>query len=235
MELADPTDPESMYLDPDGSVPIARPIMTGDIFTDVPCSRGGPSQTVMVVTHPCSMRGKDAQLREIVTVATVVESPQPTFSARRWQSGQFDYLPLDNVPTPGTKSAIYLTDLHSASATDLDLSRRIMALSDRGVAILLQRWIYQLSRDPVPIEDLYELIAPVLAEAEIHEEWVAAAIAAADSDTPVEEILLSAGARLQEVLGKPGPGTLRDKLKDPSSRPGVRRTIAELRKKEVGR
>lgn len=234
MELADPTDPEIMYLDADGSVPVARPIMTGDIFTDVPCSRGGEPQTVMVVTHPCSMRTRNALLRPIVTVATIVDSPQPTFSARRWQAGQFDYMPVDNVPAQGRKSAIHLTDLHSARSDDLDLDRRIMGLSDHGVVVLLQRWIYQMSRDPVPLEELYELVAPVLAEAEIHEQWVEAAITASGATTPVPEILLQAGARVQDVLGVPGSDSLRERLKDPSSRTTVRRAVADLRRKELG-
>lgn len=169
-----------------------------------------------------------------ITVATVVDSPQPTYSGQRWSKGQFDYMPLFDLPNEGTKSAVHLIDLHSVNSVDLRVSERIAALSDFGITVLLQRWIFQMSRVPVVLPELAELVGPLLAEAEIQEDWCAAALASAGSGGTDAAVLAASSARLQEVLGGPGPGTLRAELKDPAMRATVRKRVAAQRVRELG-
>lgn len=237
-DLADPTDPERMHLD-SGAVPRARPLMFGDVFTDVPCSRGGaPGSLVMVMTHPCSMR-KGVVLKDRVVTANVEAAPYQKPKAEKWATNYFDYVPLFGLPGVPDVQAVVLSELHSANSTDLDPGRRVLALSNYGVTVVLQRWIYQLSRDPVSLSDLDDLIAPILAEVEVEEDWCEAALSVDEardgSPHGLDQTIREAQERVQQVLGPPKSGGLRDLLHNPATRADARRTIARMRVEEVGR
>lgn len=231
--LQDPTDPDLMYAD-QGAVPLARPIMFGDVFRDVPCSRGGAaSDLVMVLSHPCSMR-KGTVLRERIVTATVEPVPDQRVPRQRWASGFYDYLPLYDLPGVDQLHGVRLSELHAANSSDLDLKQRVLALSDYGIAVLLQRWIYQMSRDPVPIQDIDNLVAPILAETEIQEDWCQVALDVAGEDADVIEVLKQATEAVQNALGTPGSGGPRDRLAEAATRSDARKAIAKLRRDSLG-
>lgn len=233
--LEDPTDPDRMYLDEPGIVPIARPLVFGDVLRDVPCSRGGdPFPLVMLMSHPCSMRSGTV-LRERIVVAGISDGPYPGKKSEKWANKHYDFMPLFGLPDAPEIQAVALGELHAASSADLDVSKRVLALSNFGVSVLLQRWIYQLSRDPVPLQDLEEFVAPILAEVEMQEEWCQTALDVAGGDEDPADVLGRGTQRVQELLGKPGSGGLRDQLADPASRADVRRQIARQRTHELGR
>jgi hypothetical protein len=224
--LADPSDPDRMYLET-GGISIARPLMFGDVISGVPCSRGGdPSDYVMLMTHPCSMR-RGPNLRETIVTATIEESKYTSVKAEKWADSVFDFVPLYDFRDAGAQQVVNLAGLHAAASGDLNVKNRVLALSDYGIAVVLQRWIYQLSRDPVPLEDLAELIAPILAEADIQEAWCEAALKVAEGDT--DAVVTAATAEVQELLGPPSGDTYRTRLKDAAERSSVRRAIAKLR------
>lgn len=230
--LVDPTDGDAVRLS-DATVPESRPIMFGDVFADVPCSRGGaPESYVMVMTHPCSMRN-GATLRSSVVTAQVTKFPGGKVKDQTlWRSRFFDYFPLVgfNNAHPQEPCVVRLGELHAARTADLDVAKRAFALSNYGVASVLQRWMYQLSRDPVPIAVLEELIAPAMTEAELEEEWCQAALDA--GAMPIKD----ASSDFQTFLGLPHAGGLRDALLsgDISALARVRRDVRVERRSRFG-
>lgn len=221
--LADPTDMDAILLGTD-SVPISRPIMFGDIFQDVSCSRGGDAEgLVMIMSHPCSMR-RGAKLKERILTARVSPFDQ-NLSSRRWRTGYYDLFPVRGPGGPSEQYVVELSELHSADSGCLQLEKRNTSLSDHGVAVLLQRWIYQTSRDPVPHEDLLELIAPVMAEIEMQESWCDAALEAAEDRSDDNGVVVNASDSFQSYIGRPGEGGVRDQIQDASRRASARRQI----------
>lgn len=231
VRLADPTQSDEIVLEI-GNVPPGRPVMFGDVFRDVPCMRGGaPEELVMILSHPCSMRGSGGTLKARVLTARIAEFPHK-LRPEKWASGYFDHFPVFGLGSSDrTPHAVDLGELHAAKSDDLDVERRVVALSDYGVTVLLQRWIFQMSRDPVPLGDLDALIAPVMAEAELQEMWCEAARTRArfcDEKADME----SAARTFQDFLGKRGDGGLRDQLQYPAKTGDVRRVVrAEIRKR----
>lgn len=229
--LADPSDPDRMYLET-GNISVARPLMFGDVVSGVPCSRGGePSDYVMLMTHPCSMR-KGPVLRETIVTATIEESKHTSVKPEKWADSTFDFVPLYDFPDAGAQTVVSLAGLHAAASVDLSVDNRVLALSDYGITVVLQRWIYQLSRDPVPLDELAELIAPILAEADIQEEWCEAALKVRDGDP--HEVVSAATAEVQEILGPTSGDSYRVRLKDAAERSSVRRAIASHRVARYG-
>lgn len=235
-DLVDPSDSDQLVLF-NGAVPPSRPIMFGDVFQDVPCVRGGePEAFVAVMTHPCSMR-HGSRMRPRIVTAQVTISPPGKLDPSVWQTRFFDYFPLLGLGAqdPARPYVVRLGELHAAESAVLNLEQRVLALSDRGVAALLQRWIYQLSRDPVPIAELEELICPPMAEAELQEEWCEAAL----QSTPPEDLVVTlqrASEELQQFLGDPGGGGLRDELNggELSGLARVRRDVRKERRDRYG-
>jgi hypothetical protein len=231
-DLVDPTDSGSLFL-VEGEVPLARPVMFGDVFTEVPCVRGGdPEPFVMVMTHPCSMRYGPKLRPRVVTGQVLLSPPGRREDLGVWQRSLFDYFPLIGFTAADAAEpyVVRLGELHAAESSHLDVSRRMLALSDYGVAAMLQRWIYQLSRDPVPIAELEELIAPPMAEAELQEEWCETAMNSAGM--PLD----AASQEFQAFLGEPGDDDLRAWLNsgDISALARVRRAVREELRRRFG-
>jgi hypothetical protein len=230
--LVQPPTAEELVL-AEEEVPLARPLMFGDVIENVPCSLGGsPLPLAMIVTHPCSMRRGQA-LRPRMVVAEVGAHDQRV-SLERWTTGYWDLFPIDGLDLePRKPTVVRLLELHSVDSGAVSTARRILCLTEYGIAALLQRWIFQLSRDKVVIAELAELIAPVMVEAEMQEDWCAAALAFGGGG-PSTDVLAEAAAAFQEALGVPRSGGFRDWLDDPARRADVRRQIAALRRQRYG-
>lgn len=229
--LADPTDAEAIFLSVEG-VPAGRPIMFGDVFRDVKCSRGGSiSPLVMVMSHPCSMR-RGAVLKKRILTAEVSTFTQ-NLSSARWQNGYFDFFPIQGAGKDN-RMAVNLTELHSADSSELLIGNRVMALSDYGVTVLLQRWIYQMSRDPVDLRELEELVAPVMAEIELQELWCEAALRKHGEPSTVVDLILEESKAFQEFIGVRGDEGLRDQMQDPARRAAARRSTRERIEQRFG-
>lgn len=159
-ELSAPDDPEDLWLASGfEDVPQVRMLMQGDIII----VDSGP---VCVVSHACSMR-RGTQLHETQIVAPVSEQANAT-----WRGG-YDWMPLPGllhaqIPDP----AASLRELRSESTATLLAGRRIGVMADTGIHLLQQRMAHHLTRVVIAIADLAEHCAPILAEADLHEEWV---------------------------------------------------------------
>jgi hypothetical protein len=170
--LAAPASTAELYRGYGDDIPIARPLLTGDVLTDVTIDGEAHDGTIMIVAHPCSMRGARGRLLPRVVVAPIRTYQQVPFD--QWPDGHFKVMPLPQMHAEGdeTSRAVHLLELTAVRSERLDRARRILALKDRGIHILQQRLVYSLTRVEVGLEKLHEQTAHVLLEAELEEEWV---------------------------------------------------------------
>lgn len=186
--LDTPDDPEDLWLATDG-VPVARPLMQGDVLLELPIGDGGGSAPGMILTHPCSMRaGK--KLRPRQTVAQVVKQP---IGLDQWAGSHYDYMPLPGVLLPdlGDGLAVDLRLISAVETAILVAAERAAALSDIGIHLLQQRLTHHLTRVVVDLATFAEHSAPTLLEVELQEDWVSDALhdLAPDADrTSVQRI-----------------------------------------------
>ena len=170
----------------------------------------------MIVAHPCSMRGKDARAEPSVLCAAVMESGR--IGASAWQCGHFGLMPLPDLRVADELYVARLDDIGKALTADILAGDRIACLSQFGVNLLQQRFIWRLARHEVPTFQLQEASAHVFEEADLLEEWnetVCAAGMTMDQSAARFEVFLRAD------LG--GGKTLQDDLRDPQRRSAVRK------------
>lgn len=73
MSLETYADAADLYLTRGQDVNPRRPLFTGDIFADVQVPGIQPGGMALIIAHPCTLRGRQAQLKEHVLVAAVRE------------------------------------------------------------------------------------------------------------------------------------------------------------------
>jgi hypothetical protein len=169
--LAEPGSLQEIYLARGEDVIVARPIMTGDVFTGVDLDLDNHDGTVMVVSHPCGMRGAEGQLRSRVVVAPV--TPYQAIPFRRWPRGEYGVFPLPELRGEDDESrAVQLQDLNAVRCTRLDRANRMLSLKDLGIYVLVQRFVFSLSRVAVGLDKIQEQASGVLLEAELETDWV---------------------------------------------------------------
>ena len=198
-ELATPDDPGDLWLaNRPEDVPAHRMLMQGDVIA----IKSGP---VCVVSHACSMRrGPDLHDTQIV-------APIHDHHVQDW-NGNFDWMPLSGAQVPNIRNpAACIRELCSESTASLQAGERIAVMADTGVHLLQQRMAFHLSRVVINVAELAEHSAPVLAEAELHEQWVSDLGATAEPDF---HQLLDADSR-----------RLRRRLNEAHTRPQVRMAV----------
>jgi len=224
--LESPASADELYLYRGDEVPRTRPMFQGDVFDDmeIPGFEDGPG-LAMVITHACTMRQGPA-LRDRLVVARVL--PSPNAIALPW-TGNFRTMPLPALIPDAAPShwALNFEDLGSVLSKDLDLTKRVACLDDRGVVLLQQRHAHHLTRYVVETQVLYEQSANVLAEAELLEAWLSAATD--DTGEGYDE-----RAAQEAVAFDAFVGPLRDALKGPSRRASVRRTVHQEIRRRFG-
>lgn len=169
--LAAPKGLEQIYLARGEDIAVARPILTGDVFTDVQIDADEHEGLVMVVAHPCSMRGAQGALLPRIAVAPI--RGYSNVPLAKWPDGHYKVLPLPGLLNDEDASrAVHLLELSAVRSNQLDRGRRILSLTDSGIHILQQRLVHSLTRVVVGLDRLQEQAAHVLLEAELEEEWV---------------------------------------------------------------
>jgi len=157
--LDSPQDPDDVWQALGDDVPPHRLLMQGDVIL----AEGEP---LLVVTHACSMR-RGSALHETQMVAPIQEQHVSSWN------GSYDWMPLRGAPVPGISNpAGALRVLRSVGTDELLSGERVAVMSDQGVQLLQQRLAHHLTRVAIPIVELAEHCAPILAEAELHEDWV---------------------------------------------------------------
>lgn len=157
--LVSPDDPDDIWQAIGDEVPAHRLLMQGDVIV-------APDGPLLVVTHACSMR-RGAQLH-----VTQMVAPVESHNVPKWD-GSYDWMPLPGAPVPGIMyPAGLLRALRSVESETLLNGERVAVMSNQGIQLLQQRLAHHLTRVAIPIEELAEHCAPILAEAELHEDWV---------------------------------------------------------------
>lgn len=158
--LTAPHDPEDLWLAAEVvDVPQHRMLMQGDMIMV-------ESGLVCLVSHPCSMR-RGSQLHD-----TQVVAPVRDHHVSDWD-GSYDWMPLPGPQAADFKNpAACLRELRSELTENLQCGQRIAVMAESGVHLLQQRMAFHISRVVINLAELAEFSAPVLAEAELHEQWV---------------------------------------------------------------
>lgn len=191
--------------------------MQGDVFDgmEIPGLHDGPG-LAMVLTHACSLR-RGPRLRPRLLMGRV--KPQPRVIPLPWK-GHYSVLPLPEL-RPGTPHRPHLLafdELGTVPTAGLDPNARVACLDDFGIALLNQRHAHYFTRYAVETAVLHEQTANVLAEAELLETWIDAAV---PNDAEDWDALIQAESVEFDGFLRPH----RDDLKVPARRAAVRRIV----------
>ena len=78
-------DPSELYLARGREVSEYRPLFTGDVVSDVTIPGIQEGGLAIVISHPCSMRGKSGVLNNTTLLAAV--RPHESLDAKLWTRG----------------------------------------------------------------------------------------------------------------------------------------------------
>lgn len=199
-----------------------RPVFTGDVFADVPVVVGGETRTrtVMVIQHPCAMRTDGVNLVDPLLVSEVRK--HKVLAPEDWQGyGKLMPLPdlLPDVDTARRHQAAMFDKLHLVAPAEL--TKRVACMSQRGVNLLLQRWVHHSSRVIVPTPDFQAVTSGVFEEADLVEEWCDERV----SDTlSIEDATGECVSWLREDSAT-GGGMRQRMLEEPQNRSAVRKEM----------
>lgn len=175
--LAEPASSEAIYRDWGTKPPLVRPLMQGDVFTDVVLPDFDDDEQppyVQVTMHPCSMDTVGGRPRKRIMVSPV--RPSTKLGSSAWRK-RLKAMPLPKLLGPDKGDFITdLTERVSVRSIHLELSHRVAALSDDGILYLQQRLIMCDTRVPVRLGELLESNRAVFVETEIQEGWLEIAI-----------------------------------------------------------
>ena len=144
-----------------------RPHFTGDVFVDVPVIGEDSPSNVVVLQHPCALRGGDSDLRPVLVTAKLVDREEVPLSG--WL-GNYDLLPLI-VHEGDPHRAVAFDQLAMVKSSDLVLNKRVACMEIEGVSYLLQRWTNANTRVVVPCWRFVQGIEEQFAEADGLEAW----------------------------------------------------------------
>jgi len=148
-----------------------RPVFTGDVFADVSLTGEDQPKTLIILQHPCAIRTDGVALMPRLLMAEVI--PAGILLPSQWAGGYYKQLPLAELrpdDAPAHFAALF-TKHHLATPAELDAGRRIACMSQRGVNLLLQRWVHHNSRVIVATQRFQEVSAPQFEEADMAEFW----------------------------------------------------------------
>lgn len=160
-ELETPKDAESLYAYKGDDAMLERVHFTGDVF-DV----DGVLQ--ILVQHPCALRKGMMLHPKLLTAEVREDSVKPR---TEWKNHRLSEMPL---PSLRDDSRHYVADFDLLSTTpseSLKISARIAVLTQSGVNLLSQRWVYHSSRVMVPTRTFDLQTFGPYNEAELSEEW----------------------------------------------------------------
>jgi hypothetical protein len=202
-----------------------RPEFTGDVFADVSLAGEDQRKTLIILQHPCAIRTDGVALMSRLLVAEVI--PDRILRPSQWADGHYKQLPLVELRPDENPAhfAAFFTKHYVATPAELRAGTRIACMSQRGVNLLLQRWVHHNSRVIVATQRYQEVSAPQFEEADMTEDWC--------MDREEDGVPLETAAREvdQWLSEKDSDGvSRRDQLKDEQQRGELRRALrAHLR------
>jgi hypothetical protein len=237
--LAEPESAEDLY---DDTATKYRPIMMGDIFTEVlvpgSTDEEQASGLAMVVAHPSGMRTGPA-LVERARAAPVVRDAR--LNSAKVIKGHIDFFQLPLLTDSAARSGVAIgngpwgarLDLAApVSTSGLDLQRRIVCLSETGVELLVQRLSFSDTRVAVNVDLIREQLTPKLLEILWLHRWnerLVAPLVEGRDEGDLEEELERAAAEFDDFI-KP----LRELLDDPMGQVKAQRLVfAEIDRRQA--
>ncbi len=218
--LESPSSADELYLAASADeVEAARPVMTGDVFSEIEIPGTDGTGLGIVLTHPCSMRVDGVNLADRLLMARVATSTNVPL--HKWATGHFKVMPL-----PGLLGAHYsasFDEIGRVASGVLASSERVACLTPFGINLLQQRFVWHLTRFLAPTHRLGESAEAVFEEADLCEEWVAASIeAGADAGE-------AAMSFHDWIRSADESGVVRQELlAEPQRRAGLRREMRRL-------
>ncbi len=160
-----------------------RPYMTGDVFADVDDGDGdGETVAVMIVGHPCVIRGSRGKLARRLPCC-VVKQMDSELPYEQWPEARFDRFPVPDALGLGEHHAGYLLEWRSVRQGELKRDCRRGTMTDRGVYVLQQRFTHAITRCAPVLADFEAASVTEMREAEFEYEWVGELVAdPADDD-----------------------------------------------------
>lgn len=210
--------PDDLYLARGNDVSEFRPLFTGDVLEDLGVPGVQDTGRAIVLAHPCSMRGKDAQLEESILVAAVED--HDAVPSQKWEHGYLNRMPLPELDeSTGSFAAARLDRIGLAQTLQIMATKRLACLSPVGVNILQQRLVGHLTRVEIPTSKFWEAFGHTYEEADLLEEWTEALADEVDRE--------QAAADFESWIRADGR---QGKLRDPQQRASIRSAMrTELR------
>lgn len=208
--LESPDSPEDLYQARGEDVEMLahRPLFTGDVL------QLDGKNTVALLQHPCSLRrGPVLVPRLLVANAGPWTNGVPSDWSKHIRRM---FLPAFN----GSEDwVIEFDEFDLLNASDAESAKRIAIMSQRGVNLLLQRYIHHMSRVIVPTMRINEMITGQFDEADLVGDAVDTLVATGMDVTVAAD-------RVDTWLSEKQQGTSRrDLLYDPQERAGVRQAL----------
>lgn len=187
-----------------------RPLFTGDVLQDVAVPGVQDAGRAIVLAHPCSMRGRDAQLAATILVAAVED--HDVVPAHKWEQGFLNRMPLPALDgSPKSFAVARLDRIGLAETAPIAATCRLACLSPVGVNILQQRLVGHLTRVDIPTAKFWDAFGHTYEEADLLEEWTEEVAGLVDPHQAAADF--DAWIRAEDRQGK---------LKDPQQRASVR-------------
>lgn len=213
----DQIEPEELY-DERGETSRARPLIQGDVFSDVVLPGFGDApHLVQIVAHPCAMR-TGPTLTPRITVAPI--KPHQTVTGSGW-NGNLRLMPLADL-VDGQSFATRFVDVTAAPAELLTRDRRIATLTDRGIFVLQQRLMKHYTRVELALDLLRAESAAVLAEAQMQWDWIEHALSA--NELQLESAVEDEAQVFDSWLSQ-GTPSRRAKLRDEINFTAIRKAV----------
>ena len=215
-----------LYLYRAGNVAEGRSIFTGDIFFDVEVQGIGAveQKNVLVIQHPCALRSNGVDLTDTLMVVEVV--PHQLLKQSQWL-GFSRVMPLPDLVDSSDEPhrAALFTSCYLVIPDSLDPVKRVACMTQFGVNLLMQRWVFHNSRVVVPTWKYNEVVSAQYEEADGIEDWCEIR---ASQGVRTSEATLEASSWLDDDGG--GGVSRRQLLENPQYRSHVRKAMRKYAK-----
>lgn len=158
--LETPASADSLYIARDSEIEELRPAFTGDVYRH-------DGKLLMLVQHPCALRRGVTMHENILAVEVKSTDAKPRSD---WKNHAVAEMPLPALQE-GHSIADFLAVRVEKSASLIG-SPRLAILSERGVNLLMQRWVYHCSRVVVPTITYNDQTYGPFNEADLALDWL---------------------------------------------------------------
>lgn len=224
-KLESPAAIEDLYTSRGEEVEPYRPTFTGDVYAIQDSSE---SRIVMVLQHPCALRTNGVHLASKILVAPV--RPATVAPRSKMADESFKIYPLSQLTGPEEHFVADFAQVESLDSSDLLAGTRIAILSQEGVNLLLQRWVFHNSRVTISTESFNAASDAEFTEADLAADWIEERFDAGDTLADAEVSFhdwIRAPWNLKETPTQTRQILLRDQQKQSAVRKAMREHLKD--------